>query len=65
MTKKHPDILDTAFPNEIFGKDVDTKEFEGEPLTGKQKIGLAVIVIGFIILWAVASSYDYWFLTNY
>lgn len=64
MTKQHPDILNTAFPNEIFGKDVDTREWEAPRMTGKQKIGATVMVILFIALWALASHYDYWFAIN-
>jgi len=51
------------FPDMIHGP-VDTDAWEAR-MTGKQRVGMAVIVLLVIGLLALSSHYDYWWMANF
>lgn len=65
MKRKYNQVDGTYshLPNEIFGTDPRPEEWE-HTLTWKQKVWIAVIGLLFVGLWAVAASYDYWWMAN-
>jgi hypothetical protein len=54
----------THFRDEIFGEEPDTDAWEAK-MTGKQKVGMAVIALLVIGLLALSSHYNYWWMANF